>query len=112
MWPAPTTATVNRIWLPFRARLEPLVHPEVLLGHLAHALLDEGEHAPGVGRIVAARKAGPRRIEARDVSAAGQHAGHTGHHLGASDARNIRQSYGGGRGHAEERHEDRGPGPE
>src|SRR4051812_28963140 len=53
-----------------RARLEALVRPEVLLGHLAHALLDEGVHAPHIGLDVARRIVPPCRIETRDVAVA------------------------------------------
>src|SRR6185436_20662519 len=54
----------------FRARLEPLVQPKVLLGHLEHALLDESQHAPRVRRVVAAREIVPRRIDAQHVAGA------------------------------------------
>src|SRR5215831_14733213 len=47
-----------------RARLEALVRPEILLGHLAHAILDEGVHAAHVGLEVARRIVLPRGIEA------------------------------------------------
>src|SRR5437762_769529 len=51
-------------------RLEALVRPEILLGHFAHALLDEGVHAAGVGGIVAAREIFPDRMAGELVSRA------------------------------------------
>src|SRR6266545_8238311 len=54
--------------LPRRPRLETFVRPEVLLGHFAHALLDEGVHAAGIGGIVAAREIFPDRMADELVS--------------------------------------------
>ncbi len=92
----------------FGARLEPLVQPEVLLGHLEHALLDEGHHAPRVRCVVAAREVRPGREDAQHVAVTrGEHPRHAGQNRHARQAGNIRES-GRRRGlHAEERHEDR-----
>src|SRR5262245_25969879 len=46
-----------------RPGLEALVHPEILLRHLAHALLDEGVHASHVGSEIIAGKILPFRVE-------------------------------------------------
>src|SRR2546430_1480279 len=71
-----------------RSRLETLVRPEVLLGHFAHALLDEGVHAARVGRIVVGREIFPDRIAPQLVAvAARQHARHAGQHAGAREDR-------------------------
>src|SRR5688500_16618613 len=112
MWPAPITASFTarasiEPRLAGRARLEPLVQPEVLLGHLEHPLLDESHHAPRVRVVVAAREIAPRRIQPRPVAAAGKHARHARHDGGAGAAGNIRESRHGGGGHAEKRYEHR-----
>src|SRR5689334_12769762 len=87
-----------------RSRLEALVRPEVLLGHLANALLDEGVHAARVGRVVVARKTLPRRIAPQLVSgAARQHARHAREHAGAREARDSRKAGDRRRGGREER---------
>src|SRR5258708_7624005 len=91
-----------------RPGLETLVCPEVLLGHFAHAILDESVHAARVGRIVAAWEILPYRIAPQLVSgAARQHARHAGQHAGGGEPRHARKPgdrRGGGR---EERHENR-----
>src|SRR3989449_4822130 len=88
--------------------LETLVCPEVLLGHFAHALLDERVHATRIRSIVIARKILPDRIAPQLVSgAARQRARHTGQHAGAGEPGHARKS-GDGRGRGgEERHENR-----
>src|SRR5258706_6794752 len=92
---------------PFRARLEPLVQPEVLLGHLEHALLDESQHAPRVCRVVAAREIVPRRVDAQHVTGtAGKHPRHARQHRRAGPAGNIRDSGRRRSLHAEKRRED------
>src|SRR5262249_27404559 len=64
-----------------RARLEALVRPEVLLRHLAHALLDERIHAVRVGDCVLGREVFPGRVTAQLVaSAPGKHARDARHH--------------------------------
>src|SRR5450432_3214005 len=73
-----------------RARLEALVRPEILLGHLFHALLDECVHAAHIGLDVARRVILPRGIEARDI-ALPHLARDDGDHLGAGDLREARQ---------------------
>src|SRR3989475_8816724 len=87
---------------------ETLVRPEVLLGHFAHALLDERVHATRVRSIVIARKILPDRIAPQLVSgAARERARHTRQHAGAAEPGHARKS-GDGRGRGgEERHENR-----
>src|SRR5512147_459433 len=104
MWPTPITAvrsgligaSASRLVearLARRARLESLVHPVVLLGHLGDALLDVGVHAARVGGEVIGGEIVPRRLDAHQVArAAGQHARHAGQNLRAGDARDARQA--------------------
>src|SRR5258708_13478890 len=91
-----------------RARLEAFVRPEILLGHLAHALLDEGVHARDVGLHVAGGITLPRRIKAHHV-AVSHLARDDRDHPGAGESREPRQRRDGGGGHAEERREDPAP---
>src|SRR5688572_9091062 len=108
MCPAPITASLIEPRLALGAGLEPLAQPEVLLGHLQYALLDEGHHAPGVDMVVAARKIAPRRIQPGDVAAtAWKQARHARHDSRAGGAGNIRQPGDGSGGHAEKRYEHR-----
>jgi hypothetical protein len=80
----------------------------VLLGHLEHALLDEGQHATRIRVVVAARVVAPWRVHPRHIAAAArQHAGDARQDRGAGGTRNIREPGGGRRRHAEERREHR-----
>src|SRR5260221_14573128 len=55
--------------LAWRTRLEALVQPVILLGHLASAILDKSIHAPGVVLHARPGEILPRRIKARDIAA-------------------------------------------
>src|SRR5688572_7723349 len=79
-----------RVGLARRAGLEALVRPEVLLRHLAHALLDERVHAAHVGLEVLRGVIVPCRVEARDVAVTLLARDHRNHRRTA-DAREPRQ---------------------
>src|SRR5690348_15972958 len=89
-----------------RARLEALVRPEILLGHLEDALLDERVHAAHVRLEVAGGIVLPLRIELHHVAVAHLARDHRDHR-GARELREARERGDGRRLHAEERHEDR-----
>src|SRR3990167_3283993 len=101
-------ASAIGLWRVARAGLEDLEGPQVLLGHVPQALLDDLIHARGIARAIAVREILQRRFENHLIAAsAGEQARETRNDQRIGQARQPTER-GECRGrHAEERHEYR-----